>query len=93
MLEEHSRFQNGGQQAETKGRSGGGAPSGVQGPLVRRSISLKQKLSGACTSIGVGKLAPFLTDPNSPARKTSIPGTSSGKRRVDISPWRHDAPK
>jgi len=31
-------------------------------PLVRGSNSLKQKLFGACTSTGVGKLAPFLTD-------------------------------
>ena len=62
--------------------SGGGSPSEV---LARGPGSLKQKAFGACTSTGVGKLAP-LPDrlPNSPPPEkfigsASIPGTTSGK--------------
>ena len=77
------RVSKGGLEAEPPSGSRGRGPGRGRG-----QAPWSRKFFGVCTSTGVGKLAPFLTDPTSKKKHRSCvnPGkTSPGKNGVDMS--------
>jgi len=70
----------------SKGMSGGGAPVGSRVPWSGRQALRSRKIFGACTSTGVGKLTPFLTDHLLP-KKNSPDLRQSQEHPLEIVGW------